>query len=210
MQESGNLSFRRAGSVQQATTSLTLLERGKQREAEGWRRLVRLYQPLITWWCRRKGLPEQDAERRGPRVVTVNARVAEFSKGEQRGSFRGWLHRITDHKVGDYRRKQEKAPRAPGGSEAQHLLQQVPDSSVGSGIADDGSEVIKRSLPQSKRDPRWSVWPWLKVEKLSEAHTVFSPLPAQPRQPRWPRSVFSTTRRCAVLAQDMAKAASPA
>src|SRR5262249_55067156 len=47
MQDSSNLSSRRPGPIQQATTSLTLLERVKQREAEGWHRLVSLYQPLV-------------------------------------------------------------------------------------------------------------------------------------------------------------------
>jgi RNA polymerase sigma-70 factor, ECF subfamily len=155
MQESGNLSSERPGPVQQASTSLTLLERVKQREAEGWHRLVTLYQPLVVWWCRRKGLPTEDAEDVAQEVfLTVNARVAEFRKGPRGGSFRGWLHRITDHKVGDYLRKQNKAPRAPGGSEAQDQLQRVPDSNGGSSLADDGSEraILCRHAMELVRD----------------------------------------------------------
>jgi RNA polymerase sigma-70 factor (ECF subfamily) len=134
---------------------LTLLERVKQREAEGWRRLVSLYQPLVLWWCRQKGLPAQDAEDVAQEVfLTVNARVAEFRKEPQGGSFRGWLHCITDHKVGDYLRKQKKTPRAPGGSEAQDQLQQLPDSGAGLSAAEDGSEraILCRHAMELVRD----------------------------------------------------------
>ncbi len=134
---------------------MTLLERVKRCEAEGWHRLVSLYRPLVMWWCRHKGLPAQDAEDVAQEVfLTVNARVVEFRKGPQGGSFRGWLHRITDHKVGDYLRKQNKAPRAPGGSEAHDQLQQVPDSSAGSSLADDGSEraILCRHAMELVRD----------------------------------------------------------
>jgi RNA polymerase sigma-70 factor (ECF subfamily) len=120
---------------------LTLLERVKQREAEGWRRLVILYQPLVIWWCYLKGLPAQDAEDVAQEVfLTVSARVGDFSKGPHGGGFRSWLHRITDNKVGDYLRKQNRAARAVGGSEAQDRLQGLPDSLAGSSLADDGSE----------------------------------------------------------------------
>jgi RNA polymerase sigma-70 factor (ECF subfamily) len=141
---------------------LTLLERVKQREAEGWHRLARLYQPLVIWWCRQKGLPERDAEEVAQEVfLTVSARVADFHKGPQGGSFRGWLHRITDHKVGDYLRKQKKAVRAAGGSEAHERLEQVPDSSDGSAIVEDGSEraILCRQAMELVRDefeaPTW-------------------------------------------------------
>jgi RNA polymerase sigma-70 factor (ECF subfamily) len=120
---------------------LTLLERVKQGEAQGWRRLVSLYHPLVMWWCRQKGLPAHDAEEVAQEVfLTVSARVADFHKGPQGGSFRSWLHRITDHKVGDYLRKQKKGPRAAGGSEAHARLEQVPDCCAGSAVAEDCSE----------------------------------------------------------------------
>ena len=39
-------------------TSLSLLERARNRDSEAWRRLVELYSPLVFFWARRAGLAE--------------------------------------------------------------------------------------------------------------------------------------------------------
>ena len=43
-------------------TSLSLLERVRAHDPEAWRRLVRLYQPLLLAWCARGGVNATDAE----------------------------------------------------------------------------------------------------------------------------------------------------
>ena len=43
------------------TTSVSLVDRLKWDDPEGWRRHVRLYGPLIYRWCRRGRLQPEDA-----------------------------------------------------------------------------------------------------------------------------------------------------
>ena len=44
------------------TTSVTLLERVRDRDEEAWRRLLFLYGPLIARWCSHWGVRDQDAD----------------------------------------------------------------------------------------------------------------------------------------------------
>jgi RNA polymerase sigma-70 factor (ECF subfamily) len=100
-----------------------LLRRVQQGEPEGWKRLMMLYAPLVSWWCRRVGLHEVDAQDVAQEVFkTVAARVAGFHKDDQPGSFRRWLRAITRNKVGDHSRACRVVPQAAGGSEAQKRL----------------------------------------------------------------------------------------
>src|SRR5437868_592372 len=41
-------------------TSLSLLQRARQKEPDAWQRLVILYEPLVRHWCRRGGVAAQD------------------------------------------------------------------------------------------------------------------------------------------------------
>ena len=58
-------------------TSLTLLERVRAGDADGWRRLVALYRPLVFHWCQRGGVSGavQTLVRVGTEVVQLLAAV---------------------------------------------------------------------------------------------------------------------------------------
>ena len=53
-----------------SSTSSSLLERVRAKQAEGWRRLVHLYGPLVYQWCRQCGLQAEDVEKIGAIPVT--------------------------------------------------------------------------------------------------------------------------------------------
>lgn len=143
MQDKGDLSPRRRVAPAQASTSCTLLERVKAKDAEGWRRLLALYRPLVLWWCDLKGLPAEDAEDVAQEVFqAVAGRVADFAQKEQGGGFRSWLHRITDHKVGDWLRRRPKQPQAAGGSGARQHLDEMAAAQTPVG----GTDVMERAL----------------------------------------------------------------
>src|SRR5262249_17821465 len=102
MQDSKNHSDSKRGTRNPGSTSSSLLERVKTGDPEGWRRLVYLYTPLVLWWCRRVGLRTQDAEDVAQEVFkTLALKFADFTKGEQAGSFRRWLCTITRNKLGN-------------------------------------------------------------------------------------------------------------
>ena len=48
--------------TQDSGTSLSLLERIKNGDHSGWQRVVELYSPLCSYWCRRWGIEGADAD----------------------------------------------------------------------------------------------------------------------------------------------------
>lgn len=105
------------------STSPTLLDRVRARDATAWCSLVRMYSPLIYHWCRRSGLQPSDAADVGQEVFrSVFSAVGRFHRTGD-GSFRGWLRAITRNKVRDFARDRTKNP---GGGDAAGLLAAVP------------------------------------------------------------------------------------
>jgi RNA polymerase sigma-70 factor, ECF subfamily len=108
------------------STSSSLLQRVKLQDADAWRRLVRLYGPLVFLWCRQLGSSREDAADVAQEVWTaVAANVAEFRRDGPQHSFRGWLWTITRNKLRD--RWRDPEPSAAGGTDARRRLEQVPD-----------------------------------------------------------------------------------
>ena len=131
-----------------SSTSLSLLERLKRRDPEGWRRHVHLYGPLIYRWCRRGRLQPEDAADVTQEVFrTVAVRIGDFRRERPGDSFRGWLWTITRYKIGDHLRRLHRQPNAAGGSDAQegllHLPEQLPDDED---AAADFSGLVRRAM----------------------------------------------------------------
>lgn len=88
-----------------STTSLSLLIRAQLRDNTAWRRLVRLYSPLVCHWCQRDGVAHDDIDDLLQDIFTaVVSALPGFRRSESTGSFRGWLRTICRNKVIDYRR----------------------------------------------------------------------------------------------------------
>jgi RNA polymerase sigma-70 factor (ECF subfamily) len=104
------------------TTSATLLERLRQpSEADAWFRFTQLYTPLLFFWCRRRGLQEQDAADLVQEVfATLVQKLPEFRYDRDKG-FRNWLRTITLNKWRDRCRRA-----ASRGSAAAESLADVP------------------------------------------------------------------------------------
>lgn len=88
------------------STSGSLLERLRNPdEQEAWNRFADLYTPLLYYWLRRLGLPENDAADLVQEVFLVL--VAKLPTFEYRrdGTFRGWLHALTVNKYREFQRR---------------------------------------------------------------------------------------------------------
>ena len=108
------------------STSSSLLNRVKARDQEAWRRLVRLYGPLVDFWLRRHHLQSADAHDVFQEVFEAVAEgVGSFREDRPCDRFRGWLRIITRNKLADYHRRQGRQPAAAGGSEAYRQLQDI-------------------------------------------------------------------------------------
>jgi RNA polymerase sigma-70 factor (ECF subfamily) len=153
---------------QSTATFRGLLERVKVDDEAAWHRLIDLYAPLVYRWCRRDGLPEQDAADVFQDVFqSVAVHIADFRKEKQGDTFRGWLRTITRNKVRDQFRRSRRQPAGEGGSEALLRLSALPEALPPDGDdsseeeADGGLFGQALSLIRSEFEPRtWQAF-WL-------------------------------------------------
>ena len=122
----------------------------------------------MDWWCRRYRLQDADlADLRQKVFLAVARRLADFRRDQTSGSFRGWLHTITRHKVYDHWRT-EAAKAAPGGSDAYEQLLQLSagdseDPAAGSDAEEQGMlyqravQLIATDFEETTRKAFWMV-----------------------------------------------------
>jgi RNA polymerase sigma-70 factor (ECF subfamily) len=138
------------GAGSSASPSPSLLLRVRSQDGEAWRRLLRLYGPVVYAWCRRAGLQPADAADVGQEVFAAVARgLATFRRDRPDDSFRGWLYGITQHKLSDHWRRRAGQPQAEGGSIALDRLAQLEaaeSSSSGDGATGDRGRLLRRAL----------------------------------------------------------------
>lgn len=109
------------------STSVSLLERAKVFDPDAWCILVDLYGPLVYHWCRRWGLPSDDAHDVIQEVFrAVASSVARFRRDGPGATFRGWLWTIAGHEVGRHVARRENRPVAIGGSAMIARLAEIP------------------------------------------------------------------------------------
>jgi RNA polymerase sigma-70 factor, ECF subfamily len=97
------------------TTSTSLLERLRvPTSEEAWTRFVKLYTPLLFFWARRMGVPDQDAADLVQDVLLVLLQTLPDFTYDPRKSFRAWLRAITINKWRETRRK--RGARSPTGN----------------------------------------------------------------------------------------------
>lgn len=127
------------------TTPASLLQMLQQSpEDEAWAQFVRLYTPLLLYWARRLGLPEDEAADLVQEVFVVLVRKLPEFHYEPGGSFRAWLKTIAVNKWRDHCRR----PRRP-----QQLDEDRPvpsrDDSLEEVILFDEAEYRRRLVAQA-------------------------------------------------------------
>lgn len=133
-----------------SSTSPSLLHRAVTRDKDAWRRLSELYGPVVYGWVRAAGFKEHDAADIVQDVFqSVFASLPQFRKDLPTDRFRGWLATIVHRRACDHLRKRAAQPSAAGGSEAQAMLQALPERLPECGIAEDANshaDLIRRAL----------------------------------------------------------------
>ncbi len=151
------------GATPSSATSRSLLARVQADEPDAWERLVRLYAPLVLEWCRRGGLPSQEAADVFQQVFqAVVVHVVTFRKERDGDTFRGWLRRITQNKLRDHFRRRGREVQGVGGSSAQQRLAQLPapESIDDQPASDDAAErgLFARALAQIRGEFEERTW----------------------------------------------------
>lgn len=140
-------------------TSLTLLERVRERDEEAWRRLLHLYAPFVARWCGQGGVRGQDADDVQQEVFQAVATGLDgFRRDREGDTFRGWLRGITRNKLLDHYRRNEKNPPAQGGTEAHLRLQHLAEQPSPEDTAEDLNSLYHRALELVKAEFEPRTW----------------------------------------------------
>lgn len=117
--------------VESPATSLSLLGRLGAGSADGWQRMVTLYEPLIRVWLRSRGLQAADVDDLTQVALAVLVRrVPEFRHNGRPGAFRTWLRVIAGNALRDHIRARGRRP--------------AGDARLLADLEDDGSELNAR------------------------------------------------------------------
>lgn len=173
-------------------TSPTLLQRMRDEDAEAWERFVRLYAPLIQYWCAKRGLRDEDARDVTQTVLgVVSQKLHTFDRARQGSTFRGWLRVITRNKIIDHCRTSDRLPPAAGGTAAEKRLLQLP-AQEGAEVADDKTELhglYRRAVDLMKtnfEDRTWKAF-WMSVVEERPTAEVCQALGIKPGSVRMAR-----------------------
>jgi RNA polymerase sigma-70 factor, ECF subfamily len=142
-------------------TSASLLQRARANDRDAWERLVHLYAPLVSRWCRRWGVSGADAEDVVQEVFQATAAsLSNFRKAKPGDTFRGWLYGITRFKLLDFARRIQAQPRASGGSEGYQQIQNLPEQEPPDDpeTAQEVGGVFHRALEMIRAEFEPSTW----------------------------------------------------
>jgi len=171
------------------STSRSLLAGAQHDEPAAWTRLVLLYAPLVSGWCRRWGVAQQDVTDVVQDVFAAVAKnVARFRKEQPHDSFRAWLATIARNKAHDYFRRSGDEPAAAGGTEASQRISQICDPFGDEPLSENGAddaafgEVLARALDSIRGEFQERTWQafWRTVVEGKSAAEAGEELTMQP------------------------------
>jgi RNA polymerase sigma-70 factor, ECF subfamily len=143
-------------------TSMSLLERVRQNDQGAWSRLAKLYDPLIRYWCWKRGLStDQTEDITQETLITVSRGIGEFRKEKPGDSFRGWLRSIVNSKAADSWRARNRQEVGEGGTEALQRLAAVPgdtDESEAELEKEENGILMRRAVELLRTDFQESTW----------------------------------------------------
>lgn len=190
------------------STSRSLLAGARGAVPAAWERLVRLYAPLVAFWCRQSGVDAQDIGDLLQEVFSaVSGHIDRFQSERAGDTFRGWLRTITRNKTHDYFRRRAIEPPGAGGSQASQRLQQIPDrSGTAESVRDpidepDGApfdSLLKRALESIRGEFHERTWRafWGVVVDGRSAVDVAADLQMKPGAVRVSKSRVLLRLRC--------------
>lgn len=150
-------------------TSLSLLDRARASDPVAWDDVVRLYRPLVYYWCRRQ-VDETTAEDIAQEVfAAVFRKLDSFHHNGRKGAFRAWLRTITLRLLIDLHRQRQANLDAVGGSTANGAMQRLPDGSY----IDPSLEPTEHELSQEVSLLYHRAWELIRHEFSTRDNDIF-------------------------------------
>lgn len=139
-------------------TGTSLILRLRANDTHAWNELVELYGPLVFHWCHEHKLQSCDAADVMQEVFSSAAKsIARFEK-RAKGTLRGWLWTITQNRIRDFWRKQNRQA-AAGGTVAQMQMNQLVDPFNDEPTSEmENSRLLYRALEQIESDFQPQTW----------------------------------------------------
>lgn len=162
-----------------SSTSLSLLDRARQREDAAWERLIELYGPLLFRWCRNWGLNPSDAADIGQQVcLSLMQSLSDFEHRGTRGAFRSWLKTMTRHKAIDLWRSQARFP----GTLPDNLAAPAAADEDAEAASDEARELYRRAADLIRVDFSETTWKafWMTVVEERSVADVAHELQVSP------------------------------
>ena len=144
-----------------STRPSLLLRLRDPRDHEAWVSFIALYEPTAYRLLRRHGLQDADArEIMQELFLAVSRSIDRWDPDKERGSFRGWLRRVTRNLLINWLKRRARGA-IVAGTDMQALLDMVP--------ADDGAEsaefdrelrraLFHRAAEQVRREVQPTTW----------------------------------------------------
>jgi RNA polymerase sigma-70 factor (ECF subfamily) len=110
-----------------STRASLLLRLRDPQDHRAWVEFVTLYEPVIYRLLRRHGLQDSDArEIMQELFLAVSGNIDRWDPARERGSFRGWLRRVTRNLVINWLKRRDRRVAATGGSDMLAMLDLLP------------------------------------------------------------------------------------
>jgi RNA polymerase sigma factor (sigma-70 family) len=130
------------------TTRASLLLRLRDpRDHEAWVEFVALYEPVAYRLLRQHGLQDADSrEVMQDLFMAVSRSIDGWDPSRERGSFRGWLRRVTRNLLINWLKQRDRRALTTGGSNLLAMLEMLPAESDAESLEFD--KELRRSLFQ--------------------------------------------------------------
>ncbi len=118
-------------------------------DARAWSEFVAIYEPLVYRLARKKGFQHADAlELTQEVLLAVSKSISRWDADPARGSFRGWLLRVTRNLMVNLLVNERRHPRGVGSTDFQKLLAEQVNPA--------GEESAEFDLEYRRRLFRWA------------------------------------------------------
>jgi RNA polymerase sigma factor (sigma-70 family) len=110
-----------------STRASLLLRLRDPQDHRAWGEFVTLYEPVIYRLLRRHGLQDSDAREIMLELFrAVSGNIGRWDPARERGSFRGWLRRVTRNLVINWLKHRDRRVVATGGTDMLAMLDMLP------------------------------------------------------------------------------------